>query len=80
MNIEKSKSTDQMQRDKLRKKIEGYYGSVAEFAKEVGISRNSMYDILNGKYYPRVKHYLVMCECLHIDPWLMQTFLPEVNG
>lgn len=81
MNIKRNKLIDQDSRDKLRKHwIEPQYGSVAEFAKVVGISRNAMYDILNGKYYPRVKHYLRMCEYLNIDPWLMQTFLPDINN
>lgn len=81
MNVRKCPKWDQDARDNLRKKwIEPKYGSVAEFASAIGISRNAMYDILNGKYYPRVKHYLKMCEYLGIDPWLMQTFLPEING
>lgn len=81
MNVKRSKLIDQDSRDKLRKNwIEPQYGSVSEFAKAIGISKNAMYDILNGKYYPRVKHYLRMCEYLNIDPWLMQTFLPDINN
>ena len=81
MNIKRNSVIDQGSRDKLRKHwIVPQYGSVSEFAKAIGISRNSMYDILNGKYYPRVKHYLKMCECLNIDPWLMQSFLPDINN
>lgn len=80
MNIRRSKILNQECRDRLRKNwIEPQYGSVASFAKAVKISKNAMYDILNGKYYPRVKHYLKMCECLNVDPWLMQTFLPEIS-
>ena len=81
VNIRKCKAFDQDARDKLLKHwIEPQYGSVSAFAAAIGISRNSMYDILNGKYYPRVKHYLKMCEYLNIDPWLMQTFLPDLSN
>lgn len=62
--------------DRFRKLILMNFLSVSDFAKAVGISRNSVYDILAGRYYPRVNHYLKMCELLNVDPWTLRLYLP----
>lgn len=64
-------------RKNLRSLILACYPSISAFANDVGISRNAMYDFLNGKYQLRIKHFMKMCELLPLDVWALYAYIDD---
>ena len=56
-----------MQNNNLRGRIIAMYGTVKDFAVEVGWSKRRAYDIVNGKQEMTAKDIDTMCEWLKVD-------------